>query len=146
VEAQARAAPAFQQLPPRRRTGRSSVGDGRVGRGSRDPVLSELRCLTGAAGSGPVLLGPRGSGSPDLRADLDPAGERERAPFRLHLVRHRSSLKNRIHAILLPTPHPNASSDLFGAGGRQLLERLALPEPWASTVRASLALIDTSTS
>jgi transposase len=32
--------------------------------------------------------------------------------------------------------------DLFGAGGRCLLARLQLPEPWASTVRASLALID----
>jgi transposase len=69
--------------------------------------------------------------------------ERERARFRLHLVKHRSSLKNRIHAILFQHGIPNASSDLFGAGGRRLLERLALPEPWASTVRASLALIDT---
>ncbi len=68
--------------------------------------------------------------------------ERERARFRLHLVKHRSSLKNRIHAILFQHGIPNASSDLFGAGGRRLLERLALPEPWASTVRASLALID----
>jgi hypothetical protein len=32
--------------------------------------------------------------------------------------------------------------DLFGAGGRRLLERLHLPEPWASTIAASLALID----
>ena len=68
--------------------------------------------------------------------------ERERARFRLHLVKHRSSLKNRVHAILfqhgLPTPH----RDLFGAGGRCLLARLQLPEPWASTMRASLALID----
>jgi len=69
--------------------------------------------------------------------------ERERARFRLHLVKHRSSLKNRIHAILFQHGIPNASSDLFGAGGRRLLERLALPEPWAATVRASLALIDT---
>jgi transposase len=68
--------------------------------------------------------------------------ERERARFRLHLVKHRSSLKNRIHAILFQHGIPSGSSDLFGAGGRRLLERLALPEPWASTVRASLALID----
>jgi transposase len=68
--------------------------------------------------------------------------ERERARFRLHLVKHRSSLKNRIHAILFQHGIPNTSSDLFGAGGRRLLERLALPEPWASTVQASLALID----
>jgi transposase len=69
--------------------------------------------------------------------------ERERARFRLHLVKHRSSLKNRVHAILFQHGLPNPSSDLFGAGGRRLLARLCLPEPWASTVHASLALIDT---
>ena len=74
----------------------------------------------------------------------DPAvrAERERARFRLHLVKHRSSLKNRVHAILFQHGVPNRHSDLFGAGGRRLLDRLALPEPWASTVTASLALID----
>jgi transposase len=74
----------------------------------------------------------------------DPAvrAERERARFRLHLVRHRSSLKQRIHAVLLAHGKPCPVSDLFGAGGRALLERLALPEPWAGTVAASLRLID----
>src|SRR6266540_6151772 len=74
---------------------------------------------------------------PEVRA------ERERARFRLHLVKHRSSLKNRVHAILFQHGVPNPSSDLFGAGGRRLLERLQLPEPWASTLAASLSLIDT---
>ncbi len=75
----------------------------------------------------------------------DPAvrAERERARFRLHLVRHRSSLKNRVHAILFQHGIPNAHSDLFGAAGRQTLERLRLPEPWQSTVAGSLKLIDT---
>ncbi|TML13964.1 MAG: IS110 family transposase, partial [Actinobacteria bacterium] len=41
------------------------------------------------------------------------------------------------------TALPNPSSDLFGLSGRRLLERLQLPQPWASTVTASLALIDT---
>jgi transposase len=74
----------------------------------------------------------------------DPAvrAEREQARFRLHLVKHRSSLKNRIHAILFQHGLPNPTSDLFGAGGRALLARLRLPEPWASTVAASLQLID----
>src|SRR4051794_6232843 len=38
----------------------------------------------------------------------DPAvrGERERARWRLHLVRHRTALKNRIHATLLAFGHP----------------------------------------
>jgi transposase len=73
---------------------------------------------------------------PEVRA------ERERARFRLHLVKHRSALKNRIHAILCQHGVPNPSSDLFGTGGRALLERLRLPEPWASTVAVSLQLID----
>jgi transposase len=74
----------------------------------------------------------------------DPAvrAERERARFRLHLVKHRSSLKNRVHAILFQHGVPNGHSDLFGASGRRLLDQLALPEPWATTVAASLKLID----
>ena len=74
----------------------------------------------------------------------DPAvrAERERARFRQHLVKHRSALKNRVHAILFQHGVPNPSSDLFGVGGRRLLTRLCLPEPWASTVQASLSLID----
>src|SRR5205085_11289211 len=68
--------------------------------------------------------------------------ERERARFRLHLVKHRSSLKNRVHAILFQHGVPNPHRDLFAAGGRYLLTRLELAEPWASTVETSLALID----
>src|SRR5947207_12180149 len=69
--------------------------------------------------------------------------ERERARFRLHLVRHRVSLKNRVHAILFQHGITSAHSDLFGAAGRLMLERLQLPEPWQSTVACSLELIDT---
>jgi transposase len=74
----------------------------------------------------------------------DPAirAERERARFRLHLVRHRSSLKQRVHATLLAHGTPCPLSDLFGVSGRALLARLALPEPWAGTIAASLRLID----
>jgi len=68
--------------------------------------------------------------------------ERERARFRLHLHRHRTALKNRIHATLLAFGKPCPVSDLFGAGGRALLARLTLPEPWISNVAAALALID----
>jgi transposase len=74
----------------------------------------------------------------------DPAvrGERERARWRLHLVRHRTALKNRIHQTLLAFGTPCPASDLFGVAGRELLCRLALPEPWAANVTASIALID----
>jgi transposase len=68
--------------------------------------------------------------------------ERERARFRLHLVKHRSALKNRVHSILIAHGIANPSSDLFGLSGRRVLARLRLPEPWRSTTAATLALID----
>ena len=52
--------------------------------------------------------------TPEVRA------ERERARWRLHLVRHRVALKNRVHATLLAFGRPCPTSDLFGSGGRQL--------------------------
>jgi transposase len=74
----------------------------------------------------------------------DPAvrAERERARFRLHLVKHRTALKNRVHSTLIAHGIPNPTSDLFGVGGRRLLERVSLPEPWRSTSAATLALLD----
>jgi transposase len=74
----------------------------------------------------------------------DPAvrAERERARFRLHLVRHRTSLKNRVHATLLAHGLPCPVSDLFGSSGRALLERLQLPGVWLGTLETSLRLID----
>jgi transposase len=74
--------------------------------------------------------------TPEVRA------ERERARWRLHLVRRRVALKNRVHATLLAFGRPCATSDLFGVGGRALLARLGLPQPWAGTTAAAVALID----
>src|SRR5947207_12512449 len=68
--------------------------------------------------------------------------ERELARFRLHLVRHRTTLKNRIHATLIAFGHPCPVSDLFGHAGRELLDRLEIPDPWRRNVDASLELID----
>jgi len=68
--------------------------------------------------------------------------ERERARFRLHLVRHRTALKNRIHATLMTFGHPVSVSDLFGTKGRQLLEGLDVPEPWRETLTTSLRMVD----
>jgi transposase len=85
------------------------------------------------------------------RRDLIPAiwlpdptvrAERERARFRLHLVRHRTALKNRIHATLIAFGHPVPVSDLFGVSGRALLAGLAVPEPWATTLERSLTFVD----
>jgi transposase len=68
--------------------------------------------------------------------------ERERARFRLHLVHHRTALKNRIHATLMSFGHPVAVADLFGVAGRDLRARLALPEAWADTLATSLDMVD----
>lgn len=85
------------------------------------------------------------------RRDLVPAiwlpdptvrAERERARFRLHLVRHRTALKNRVHATLIAFGHPVPMSDLFGVAGRELLTSLSIPEPWATTLARSLHFVD----
>ena len=68
--------------------------------------------------------------------------ERELARFRLHLVKHRSMLKHRIHSTLINFGRPCPVTDLFGLEGRKLLEKLEVPEPWRSNVTASVSLID----
>jgi transposase len=73
---------------------------------------------------------------------FDERQARERARWRLHLVRHRSSLKQRVHSSLMAFGHACPVTDLFGARGRALLERLEFPEPWRSDVLAAVALID----
>ena len=67
---------------------------------------------------------------------------RELARFRLHLVKHKSALKNRIHSTLINFGRPCPVTDLFGAEGRRLLAKLDVPEPWRSNVGASIELID----
>jgi transposase len=68
--------------------------------------------------------------------------EREQARFRMHLVKHRSMLKNRIHSTLITFGKPCQVTDLFGVAGRKLLSELEIPQPWRATVDASLVLID----
>ena len=75
-------------------------------------------------------------------ADPQTRAARELARFRLHLVRQRTMLKNRIHQTLITHGVTRSESDLFGAAGRARLERLRLPEPWQEHVRVSLTLID----
>jgi transposase len=84
------------------------------------------------------------------RLDLVPAvwlpdptvrAEREQARFRLHLVKHRTALKNPIHSTLITFGHPVPVSDLFGVAGRELLARLELPSrgprPWPAASSSS---------
>ena len=85
------------------------------------------------------------------RRDLVPAiwlpdprvrGQRELARFRMHLVEHKSVLKNRVHSTLIRFGRACPVTDLFGADGRRLLARLDAPEPWRGNVTASVELID----
>jgi transposase len=68
--------------------------------------------------------------------------ERELARFRLHLVKHKSALKNRVHSTLINFGKPCPVTDLFGVEGRALLARLLVPEPWRGNITASVKLID----
>jgi transposase len=68
--------------------------------------------------------------------------ERERARFRLHLVKHRIMFKNRIHSTLISFGKPCPVSDLFGPGGRQLLQELDIPEPWRAHINTALVMLD----
>jgi transposase len=74
--------------------------------------------------------------------DFVQRAERERARWRLHLVKHRSQLKQRVHSALMTFGHACPVSDLFGVAGRQLLERLEFPDPWRADVLAAICLID----
>lgn len=67
---------------------------------------------------------------------------RELGRFRLHLVKHRTALKNRIHSTLITHGRSVPVSDLFGVTGRRLLDDLELPAAWAESTRVTLEVID----
>ena len=105
--------------------------------------LAPLACKTDKIDCGVLAELARRDLVPEIwLPDPEIRGERELARFRLHLVKHRSSLKNRVHSILIQHGIANPGSDLFGTPGRRLLAGLRLSEPWASTMAASLELID----
>ena len=85
---------------------------------------------------------PAGTSCPRSGCRSGVRAERERARFRLHLVHHRSALKCRIHATLMTFGHTVPVTDLFGTSGRELLAGFELPEPWATTLATSLAMVD----
>jgi transposase len=92
----------------------------------------------------PDLLGTGASATTSLQGGPDEqrAQELQLARFRLHLGRHRTSLKNRIHGTLITFGKPCPVSDLFGHAGRELLDRLQIPDPWRRNVDVSLQLMD----
>jgi len=105
--------------------------------------LAPLACKTDRIDAGVLAELSRRDFVPAIwLPDPDVRAARERARWRLHLVRHRTALKNRVHQTLISFGVACPVADLFGRHGRELLERLELPEPWASTIRTSLTLID----
>lgn len=68
--------------------------------------------------------------------------ERELSRYRMHLVKHKSMLKARIHSTLITFGRPCTVTDLFGVAGRRLLAELDITEPWRQNVMDTLALID----
>jgi transposase len=68
-------------------------------------------------------------------------GMRELGRFRLHLVKHRTGLKNRIHSGLISHGLSVPVTDLFGMTGRHQLASLDLEPAWVRTTTATLEVI-----
>ncbi|MGH7918394.1 MAG: IS110 family transposase [Candidatus Dormibacteraceae bacterium] len=62
--------------------------------------------------------------------------------MRVSLTRMRSRLKAQVHALLAEQGIANPMTDLFGKGGRQLLDELRLPDLSQGRLEACLRLID----
>jgi transposase len=67
---------------------------------------------------------------------------RELVRHRAKLVGLRTNLKCQVHAVLAGAGVPVANSDVFGPGGRELLEKVALPAAMRAKVNSALRLID----
>jgi transposase len=75
-------------------------------------------------------------------ASLDDRALRERLPRRMHLVRLRTSAKNRIFGLLSQWGLRVSVKRLRQADGLALLERLPLPEVWRASIAEALAVIE----
>jgi len=62
--------------------------------------------------------------------------------YRQNLIYLRTSIKNRIHAIIDNTGIQQTFSDLFGKQGRQFLTQLGLKQPYKSIIENYLSIID----
>jgi transposase len=117
--------------------------DVRIADAAKARLLAPLACKTDRIDAAVLAALGRLDLVPEIwLADLGTRRARELARFRLHLVAHRTMLKNRIHQSLLTHGVTIRVSDLFGVRGRVLLDGLVLPEPWQRTVLASVWLID----
>jgi transposase len=117
--------------------------DVRIADAHRVKGLAPLACKTDKIDSRVLALLSHRELIPEIwLPDPRVRAEREQARFRLHLVKHKSMLKHRIHATMMTFGHPCPVTDLFGAAGRELLDRLQVPQPWRGTIDASLYMID----
>jgi transposase len=67
---------------------------------------------------------------------------REQVRHRAKLVAMRSSLKAQVHAVLAKQGVPVPVSDLFGVGGRKLLDQLGLDAPYAARIGSLRRIMD----
>jgi transposase len=117
--------------------------DVRIADAARAKALAPLACKTDKTDARVLAE----LGALDLVPEIwlpDPRvrGERELARFRIHLVKQRTMLKNRIHASLVAYGIECSVSDLFGRKGRKLLADAPLPAAWRDSTEASLRLIE----
>ncbi len=86
-----------------------------------------------------------------LRADLIPAAyipppavreSRELFRFRYDLVKQRSALKNRVHALLAQEGLNSPFTDLFGRHGREWMAQLALADSKRTRLESFLRVLD----
>jgi transposase len=89
-----------------------------------------------------------------LRSDLIPAAyipeaavreTRELLRFRLDLVKQRTALKNRVHALLAKEGLLSPYTDLFGRQGREWLTSLSLANPRRRRIDGFLRVLDSLT-
>jgi len=76
------------------------------------------------------------------KADRPTQARRQQVRLRANLVRQRTRLKNRVHAVLHQQGWRSPVSDLFGKRGRLWLEQVKLPEMARNAVTACCHLID----
>lgn len=74
-------------------------------------------------------------------ADKETRSQRELLRFYMNLVKIRSSLKNRIHAVLAKNNIQHGHSDLFGTSGTEFLKNLQLPPMFQLELNGYLAVL-----
>src|SRR6266436_3227877 len=76
------------------------------------------------------------------KADRETQARRQQVRLRATLVRHRTRLKNQVHAVLHQQGLRSPVTDLFGKRGRFWLAGVKLPEQAREALQACLRLLD----